>query len=130
VSGRRIGAALRAPEHDVLAVAEERDLDGCPDEELMELADAQRRIMVTFDVADFPRICHEWLEAGKPHHGCAVVVVSDTTSLAQSCTHWKLRSRYGPTRKIGITAWFASRGRGDICGLCGAQICQEQLGPA
>lgn len=74
MSGRRIGAALRAREHDVLAVAEERDLDGCPDEELMELANAQRRIMVTFDVADFPRICHEWLEAGKPHHGCAVVV--------------------------------------------------------
>jgi hypothetical protein len=74
VSGRRIGAALRVREHDVLAVAEERDLDGCPDEELMELATLQRRIMVTFDVADFPRICHEWLEAGKSHYGCAVVV--------------------------------------------------------
>lgn len=74
MSGRRIGAALRVREHDVLAVAEERDLDGCPDEELMELATLQRRIMVTFDVADFPRICHEWLESGRSHYGCAVVV--------------------------------------------------------
>lgn len=74
VSGRRIGVALRTRGHDVLAVSEERDLDGCPDEELMELAGIQQRILVTFDVADFPRICREWLEAGKSHHGCAVVV--------------------------------------------------------
>jgi Domain of unknown function (DUF5615) len=74
VSGRRIGAALREREHDVLAVDEERDLDGCADEELMELAGVQGRILVTFDVADFPRICRAWLEIGRSHHGCAVVV--------------------------------------------------------
>lgn len=74
VSGRRIGAALRERGHDVLAVDEARELDGCPDEELLELAIAQRRILVTFDVADFPRICREWMEEGRSHHGCAVVV--------------------------------------------------------
>jgi predicted nuclease of predicted toxin-antitoxin system len=74
VSGRRIGTALRERGHDVIAVDEERTLDGCPDEELLELAAAQRRILVTFDAADFPRICRAWLEAGRPHHGCAVVV--------------------------------------------------------
>lgn len=74
VSGRRIGRALRERGHDVLAVDEERDLDGCPDEELLELATSQERVLVTFDAADFPRICHEWLESGKPHHGCAVLV--------------------------------------------------------
>jgi hypothetical protein len=74
VSARRIGAALRERDHDVLAVAEQRELDGASDEELMELASAQRRILVTFDVADFPRICREWLETGRAHHGCAVVV--------------------------------------------------------
>jgi predicted nuclease of predicted toxin-antitoxin system len=74
VSGRRIGAALRKRGHDVLAVDEERELDGCPDEELLQLASGERRILVTFDAADFPRICRAWLEAGRPHHGCAVVV--------------------------------------------------------
>jgi nucleoside-diphosphate-sugar epimerase len=74
VSGRRIGAALREREHDVLAVDEQRDLDGASDEELIELANVEERILVTFDVADFPRICREWLEAGRSHHGCAVVV--------------------------------------------------------
>jgi predicted nuclease of predicted toxin-antitoxin system len=74
VSGRRIGKALRERGHDVLAVDEQRELDGASDEELMELAGAEQRILVTFDVADFPRICREWLEGGRPHHGCAVVV--------------------------------------------------------
>lgn len=74
VSGRRIGAALRELKHDVLAVDGARDLDGCPDEELLELASIQERILVTFDVADFPRICREWLEAGKSHYGCSVIV--------------------------------------------------------
>lgn len=74
MSARRIGAAMRERGHDVLAVAEERDLDGASDEEILELASEQERILVTFDAADFPRICRDWTEAGKPHWGCAVVV--------------------------------------------------------
>jgi predicted nuclease of predicted toxin-antitoxin system len=74
VSGRRVGAALRDRGHDVLAVDEQRNLDGCPDEELLELATRQQRVLVTFDAADFPRICREWLERGRSHHGCAVLV--------------------------------------------------------
>jgi hypothetical protein len=74
VSARRIGATLRERGHDVLAIAEERSFDGCADEELLELATGQRRIVVTFDAADFPRICRRWLETGRSHHGCAVVV--------------------------------------------------------
>jgi nucleoside-diphosphate-sugar epimerase len=74
VSGRRIGAALRERDHDVLAIDEQRELDGASDEDVMELASAQQRVLVTFDVADFPRICREWLETGRTHHGCAVVV--------------------------------------------------------
>jgi Domain of unknown function (DUF5615) len=74
VSGRRIGAALREREHDVLAVADTRDLDGCPDDQLLEIASVEQRILVTFDAADFPRICRQWLEAGTSHHGCAVIV--------------------------------------------------------
>jgi nucleoside-diphosphate-sugar epimerase len=74
VSGRRIGPALRERDHDVLAIDGQRELDGASDEDLMELASAQQRVLVTFDVADFPRICREWLETGRTHHGCAVVV--------------------------------------------------------
>lgn len=74
VSGRRIGVALAERDHDVLAVDGARELDGSSDEELLRLAAAQQRILVTFDAADFPRICREWLERGRSHHGCAVIV--------------------------------------------------------
>jgi hypothetical protein len=65
---------MRERGHDVLAVAEQRDLDGATDEQLLELAGSQQRIMVTFDAADFSRICRDWTEAGISHWGCAVVV--------------------------------------------------------
>lgn len=58
----------------MLAVDEQRELDGRTDEQLMELAAEQQRILVTCDVADFPRICRQWLESGKRFGGCAVVV--------------------------------------------------------
>jgi predicted nuclease of predicted toxin-antitoxin system len=74
VSGRRIGAALRAKGHEVRAVDEERALDGCEDEEILRLAAAERRILVTLDAADFPRLAREWLETGRSHCGCAVLV--------------------------------------------------------
>jgi Domain of unknown function (DUF5615) len=65
---------MRERGHDVIAVAEERDLDGCSDEEILALASNQQRILVTFDAADFPRICRDWAEARRSHSGCAVVV--------------------------------------------------------
>lgn len=74
VSGRRIGAALRTRGHDVRSVDEERALDGCQDEELLVLAAEERRILVTLDAADFPRISREWSKTGRSHHGCAVLV--------------------------------------------------------
>lgn len=56
VSGRRIGHVLRQAGHDVRAADEERGLDGWTDEQLLELAASEGRVMVTFDVADFPDI--------------------------------------------------------------------------
>jgi hypothetical protein len=74
VSGRRIGTALRASGHEVRAVDEERALDGCEDDEILRFAAAERRILVTLDAADFPRMAREWLETGRAHYGCAVLV--------------------------------------------------------
>lgn len=59
------------------AADEERDLDGWGDEELLALATAEQRIMVTFDVKDFPDIARRWAEAGRSHAGLAIVVGID-----------------------------------------------------
>lgn len=77
VSGRRVARALRTQGHDVRAADEERHLDGMIDEDLLALAAAERRILVTFNVADFPSIVRRWAEEDRTHWGCAIVVGID-----------------------------------------------------
>jgi hypothetical protein len=60
LSGARIAEPLRARGHDVHAADEERE-----------------RILVTFDVKDFPDIARRWAEAERPHAGLAIVVGID-----------------------------------------------------
>ena len=73
VSGRHVGDALRARGHDVRAVDQERELEGLRDEAMLELATADRRILVTFDVGDFPGILRAWGIAGRQHAGLILV---------------------------------------------------------
>jgi hypothetical protein len=77
VSGRVIARALRGRGHDVRAANEEPALDGWEDEALLELAAVDERIMITFNVKDFPRIVTQWAAAGKHHAGCLVLVGID-----------------------------------------------------
>jgi hypothetical protein len=64
-------------DHDVRAADEERELDGWADEALLALASDEERVLVTFDVKDFPGIARRWAEAARPHAGCAIVVGID-----------------------------------------------------
>lgn len=77
VSGKRIGKALRDSGHDVTAVDEETSLQAWTDDRLLALAASQNRILVTFNVRDFPDIAREWAEEGRKHSGCAIVVGLD-----------------------------------------------------
>jgi predicted nuclease of predicted toxin-antitoxin system len=77
ISGPRTATALREAGHDVFAADENRELDGWSDEELLALASGESRVMVTFDVRDFPDIARNWAEAGRPHAGLAIVVGID-----------------------------------------------------
>lgn len=77
ISGRVIARSLRERGHEVRAADEERALDGWEDERLLELATVEDRIMVTFNVRDFPRIVGEWAAAGRGHAGCLVIVRID-----------------------------------------------------
>lgn len=77
LSGPRIAAPLRKAGHDVRAVDEERELDGWTDEALLALATDEERVMITFDVKDFPGIARRWADAGRPHAGLAIVVGID-----------------------------------------------------
>jgi hypothetical protein len=77
ISGPRIARVLREREHDVRAADEERELDGLEDEQLLELAAADGRLMITFDVKDFTVIARRWAEAGRVTPGLGIVVGID-----------------------------------------------------
>lgn len=77
VSGRVIARALRERSHDVRATNEESQLEGWEDDALLELAAAEGRIMVTFNVKDFPRVVRDSAAAGKHHAGCLILVEID-----------------------------------------------------
>lgn len=73
LSGRRIVAPLRADGHDVMALAEAKELDGLTDAQVLEFAVEQRRILVTRNSKDFAPLLREWAEAGRHHSGCILV---------------------------------------------------------
>jgi hypothetical protein len=73
VSGPRIGTALAASGHDVRALDQERALEGLADNSVLDLAAREERILVTFDVADFPGILRRWAEGGRQHAGVILV---------------------------------------------------------
>ncbi len=59
------------------AAAEERELDGMTDEQLLTLAADETRMMTTFDVKDFTVIARRWAEAGRAHAGLGILVGID-----------------------------------------------------
>ncbi len=112
ISGPRIAQALRAAGHDVRAADEERELDGSTDEELLSLAAAEGRVMVTFDVKDFPVIVRRWAEAARRHAGCAIVVGIDHGEFGAilQALERELGARPGQEAWVDYTL-FVSRGR-------------------
>ena len=73
VSGPRVGRLLAGQGHDVRALDQEPDLEGLDDESVLALAAGDRRILVTHNVSDFPRILRDWATDGRPHAGVILV---------------------------------------------------------
>jgi predicted nuclease of predicted toxin-antitoxin system len=73
VSGPNVGCRLGESGHDVRALDQEPALEGLDDDEVLALAAAENRILVTHNVADFPRILREWAAAERAHAGVILV---------------------------------------------------------
>jgi hypothetical protein len=78
-----------------------------PDDELLALATADTRIMVTFNVADFPRIVRRWAEEGRSHSGCAIVVGIDHSEFGTIIVRRVLESRRDPADWRDYTCFVA-----------------------
>lgn len=73
VSGPRIGRRLQTAGHDVRALDQEPTLEGLDDEDVLVLACQDERILVTFDIGDFPNILREWSAAQRSHPGVILI---------------------------------------------------------
>jgi len=68
-----IAEQLRRRGHDVLAALERDDLRGLSDEDVLELAALERRVVVTFDAGDFSRLALRFRAEERDHHGVILV---------------------------------------------------------
>lgn len=73
LSGRRLGRPLRDDGHDVVALSERLELEGLADPEVLALAAAEGRILVTRNSRDFAPLLRDWAEAGRSHAGCILI---------------------------------------------------------
>jgi hypothetical protein len=68
-----IARELRRRGHDALSAVERDDLRGLPDEDLLEFARSERRVLLTRDVGDFARLELQFAAEDRRHHGIIFV---------------------------------------------------------
>lgn len=73
VSRRNIGDRLAEGGRDVRPLDREPEFEGLDDSGLLELSSTDQRVLVTFNVADFPTILREWGISGRSHAGVILV---------------------------------------------------------
>jgi hypothetical protein len=73
ISGQ-IAAQLRAKDHDVVAVVDDPELVGTPDEELLIHSAEHGRCLVTANVRDFVPVSASWSSQRRTHAGLIYIV--------------------------------------------------------
>jgi predicted nuclease of predicted toxin-antitoxin system len=73
ISGRTVGKALTESGHDVRALDSEVELEGLSDPEVLMLAAAEGRVLVTANIRDFEPLLREWAGEGRSHAGVILV---------------------------------------------------------
>jgi hypothetical protein len=91
VSGPNVGRRLAEKGHDVRALDQEPALEGLDDDQVLALAATEQRILITHNVADFPRILREWAADQREHAGVILVYGIDHSEfglIARGIERW------------------------------------------
>ncbi len=72
ISGK-VAEYLRSQGHDVVAVTTEPSLRGLSDPDVFAIAQAQKRVVVTYNRGDFEAIVREYAETSREHQGLVIV---------------------------------------------------------
>lgn len=73
ISGRTVGKALTEDGHDVRALDSEIELEGLSDPEVLGLAAAESRVLVTANIRDFEPLLREWAGESRTHPGVILI---------------------------------------------------------
>lgn len=73
VSGWTVGKALIEGGHDVRALDSEIEIERLSDPEVLELAAAEGRVLVTANIRDFEPLLREWAGESRSHAGVILV---------------------------------------------------------
>ena len=95
LSWRRVAPPLRDEGHDVLAVQEETSLSMLSDADLLQVATAQERILVTCNGKHFEPLSRDWADLGRDHAGIVLV--------------WTLRTHEHESIVLSIAELLAGR---------------------
>lgn len=68
-----VAERLRKQGHDVVATTADPSLRGLSDPDLFEVAQEQRRALVTYNRADFEAIVRDYAAVDREHHGLVIV---------------------------------------------------------
>jgi predicted nuclease of predicted toxin-antitoxin system len=83
LSPRGVAVPLRESGHDVLALAEGAAYEGLPDPQVLELAAAEQRILITRNSRDFAPLARQWAEAQRHHAGLILMWTLDHSQFAE-----------------------------------------------
>jgi hypothetical protein len=73
ISGRTVGKVLIEGGHDVRSLDSEPELEGLSDPEVLEMAAAEGRVLVTANIRDFAPLLRQWAGESRSHAGVILV---------------------------------------------------------
>lgn len=116
ISAPRLGEALRAAGHDMLAAAEHPALAGVADEALLRTAAAEGRIMVTHNIRDFVPILIDWGAGGRSHAGCVLIKGIHHSQFGLLLDGLKALFQDRPEQEewIDLTIWLTAESSGSV----------------
>lgn len=82
LSPRGVAEPLRRAGHDVLALAQDAAFEGLSDPQVLELAAAEQRVLITRNSRDFAPLARQWAEAQRPHAGLILIWTLDHSRFA------------------------------------------------
>jgi predicted nuclease of predicted toxin-antitoxin system len=105
----RIAELLRRFGHDVKAVAERPDLTASSDRNILEVACAEGRTVITNNIKDFRPLAAEWLARGQVHPGLILLPSTHTrtrTAAAALADKISAMLRDNPDGLSGSERWI------------------------